>query len=265
MPLLDARRVRCLYCLSEVEVPAGVREPVGVQARLAAETLAATERLRATRTELRWRAAYAVGLALVYLAPLSYVVYNTYRAIAAGDTHYAFQLGFWGVGLYTIIFAAFAAVALRWRSASVYRLSKLRPAALEIGDRIVPLCVSCGARLPVVEEDVTATCEHCGTASLLPATHVSASLRWKHTQIMNVRSERAAMGRRFRRGGLTGGKIVGRGLVWMALAYLVLNPAWNLWLFPLKTIDASGLLAGTLVFAGMMLFVGVVTLRNSHE
>lgn len=263
MPLLDARRVRCLYCLSEVEVPAGVREPVGVQARLAAETLAAAERLWAGRTEVRRQAAYVVALALVYLVPLSYVVHATYESAAAGDPHYAFQTGFWGVGLYTIIFAAFAATALRWRSAAVYRLAKLRPAALEVSDRVVPLCVSCGARLPVVGEDVTATCEHCGTASLLPATHVSARLQWKHAQVMNVRAERAAVGRRFRRGGLTGGKIVGRGLVWMALGYLALNPAWNLWLFPVKTADAAGLLTGTVVFAGLMLFVGVVVVRNS--
>ena len=82
---------------------------------------------------------------------------------------------------------------------------------------------------------------------------------------MNVRAGRAVMGRRFKRGGLTGSKIVGWGLVWMAPAYLVLNPPWNLWLFPVKTVDAAGLLTGTLVFAGMMLFVGVVTVRNSGD
>ncbi len=262
VPLLDARRVRCLYCLSDVELPAGVREAVGVSGSLAAET-AAAERLRERRTEIRWQAGYVVGLALIYLVPLSYVAYVTYRAIVEGDPHYAFQVGFWGVGLYTVVFFAFASVALRWRSASIYDLAKLRPAELEIGDALIPLCAGCGARLSIRSNDVTSTCGHCGNESLLPATLVAERLQWKHTQVMNVRAERYAMGKRQKGGGLAGGKIVGRGLVWMSLAYLVLNPAWNLWLFPVKTVDSFGLMTGTLVFAGMMLFVGVVTVRNS--
>lgn len=263
VPLLDARRVRCLYCLSDAELPAGVRETVGVSSSLAAETAAAVDRLRERRTEVRWQAAYVVGLALAYLVPLCYVAYVTYRAIVEGDPHYAFQVGFWGVGLYTVVFFAFAAVALRWRSASVYDLAKLRPAELEIGDALTPLCAGCGARLPAKDDDVTSTCQHCGSESLLPATLVAERLQWKHTQIMNVRAERYAMGKRQERGGLAGSRIVGRGLVWMGLAYLVLNPAWNLWLFPAKTVDSFGLMTGTLVFAGMMLFIGVITVRNS--
>lgn len=265
VPLLSAGRVRCLYCLSDVELPAGVREGVGVSRSLAAETAAAVERLREKRTEIRWQAAYVVGLALIYLVPLCYVAYLTYTAIAEGDPHYAFQVGFWGVGLYTVVFFAFAAVALRWRSASVYDLANLRPAEIEIGDSLIPLCAGCGARLPVESHDVTSKCGHCGDDSLLPATLVAERLQWKHTQVMNVRAERYAMGKKQKRGGLAGSKIVGRGLVWMSLAYLVLNPAWNLWLFPVKAVDSFGLMTGTLVFAGMMLFVGVVTVRNSGE
>lgn len=265
VPLLGARRVRCLYCLGEVEPPAGVRETVGVQSRLAAETAASVERLRERRTGMRWQALYVVGLALVYLIPLAYIAYVTYAAVAEGDPHYAFQVGFWGVGLYSVVFSAFAAVALRWRSASVYNLAKLRPAELEIGDALIPLCAGCGARLPVRGDDVSSTCEHCGNESLLPAPLVAERLQWKHTQIMNVRSERLAMGRRQKRGGLTGSRVVGWGLVWMGLAYIVLNPAWNLWLFPTGTVDSFGLMTGTLVFAGMMLFVGVVTVRNSGD
>ena len=94
VPLLGARRVRCLYCLSDVELPAGVQETVGVSMSLAAETTAAVERLRERRTEIRWQALYVVGLALVYLVPLSYIIYVTYAAVAGGDPHYAFQVGF---------------------------------------------------------------------------------------------------------------------------------------------------------------------------
>lgn len=265
VPPLNAPRVRCHYCLNEVFVPPALRRPLADQGRLAAELDGLAARARERRGVMRGRAFYAAGLALVYLGPLSFALVLTWRAAAEGDPHYAFQVGFWGVGLYSIVFWAFAATALRWGSAADYRLAKLPPASLTDYGRDAPSCPACGALLPLDPDSLTSRCEHCGTTSLLPATLVSGRLRGRHARVMEARTELHRMGARYRRGHAEGGRAVGRGLVALGLAYGVLNPLWNLWLFPVKGVGAAGLLAGTAVFAGLMLFVGLVTVANSRE
>ena len=265
VPPLDARKARCLYCLNEVEVPAGFRQPLADARRLKAELEQSIGRLRGRRGEIRGQMLYAAGLALVYLCPLAFVARTALGSLAEGDPHYAFQVGFVGVGLYSVVFAAFASVALRWRSASVYRLAKLPTAALNVEDGLRAACPSCGAALATDAGELTERCGHCGTVSLLPAVHVSGRPQRQHAQVMAARVERGAMGKRFKRGERRGSLIVGWGLVVLGAGYAVMNPLWNAVLFPVRGLDTTGLLIGTLVFAGMFLFVGVVTVINSRE
>jgi hypothetical protein len=257
-------RTRCHYCLNEVLVPPAFRRPLADEGHFAAELERLAARVRERRAALRGRALYPAALALVYLAPLSFVLAATWRAIREGDPHYSFQIGFWGVGLYTVVFWGFAATALRWGAAPAYKLARLPTASLTTYGRAAPACPACGARLTFDAEALTAACAHCGTSSLLPATLVSERLWRKHARVMEARQELHALGARSRRGVPAGGRAVGWGLVALSLTYAVLNPLWNLWLFPLKGLEPAGLLAGTAVFSALMLFVGIVTVVNSR-
>ena len=259
IPLLYASSVRCPYCLNKVEVSQEIRQPLMEVAGAKAELDDTLDRLQDKRRGIQFQALFIAGCGLVYLIPIVFTLSEIIStAKAGGDPGRLFTTAFFGVGIYSIVFMAFAVTAFRWRPASMRQLARLPLSVLKVEKTITPHCGNCGSELTVPLDEITTTCVNCGTVSLLPATLVSDNLQRKHAQIMEVRIKGEAMDANSNKWVSSSGRIVGWGCISLGVLDGILGPSWNVLIVPVKPKFVSGEITESIVIACFILGMGVV-------
>jgi len=186
VPFIGAKRVRCVYCLTEQEVTTEIARPLEANDRLDAALDQAAARIRGLRSSkyIVWG---ILALNLPMLALVSWMIFGSAFAQRDDPLAAAMYLTIGIGGVLPFILVPFGWFFLRARS-DARRLAAL-PLSVPVVDdqsRLRSKCPRCGALHDTVV-GLTSRCSHCETEAILPLLLVDHQLTRKHQRVLAVK------------------------------------------------------------------------------
>ncbi|MDQ3032065.1 MAG: hypothetical protein M3Y87_06590 [Myxococcota bacterium] len=187
LSLSHAGRARCLFCLHDQPLPAGIIAPLEEHEELARSLGVLRQQLHGAGRG-RW---YFLALVAVMVPGAMCAAAGIFQGAwsARGDALAAAMFSSIGV-LGVLPFVGVPFLWLRVQSSTRARQLAALPVSTPVvrHERVTSDCPSCGAPHAPDPRSLTARCRHCATEALLPLPLVDARLARQHAAIVDVRA-----------------------------------------------------------------------------